>query len=153
MAIYWPTPGCKGRTFKLCVLKKWDFNFCIRSSPLISHLSYPSTARVVGALHTISKPVASIFPCSPLPSGTWRTPGLSITWCCLPTSSSVCLVFFPLSLCLARWFWPDLMDGRHDHTTAACVSLREQEVFVWCNCLLDLGTDFLVGNMVFVWDA
>ena len=25
-----------------------------------------------------------------------------------------------------------------------------QEVFVWSNCLLDLGTDFLVGNMVFV---
>ena len=23
-------------------------------------------------------------------------------WCCLPTPSSVCLVFFPLSLCLAR---------------------------------------------------
>ena len=31
---------------------------------------------------------------------------------------------FPLSLCLARWFWPDLMNGRHDHTTAVCVSLR-----------------------------
>ena len=60
----------------------------------------------------------------PLPSGTWRTPGLSIPWCCFPTSSSVCLVFFPLSLCLARWFWPDLMNGRHDHTTAVCVSLR-----------------------------
>ena len=42
--------------------------------------------------------------CSPLPSGTWRTPGLSIPWCCLPTSSSVCLVFL-LSLCLAWWFW------------------------------------------------
>ena len=27
------------------------------------------------------------------------------------------------------------------------------EVFVWSNCLLDLGTDFLVSNMVFVWDA
>ena len=27
-------------------------------------------------------------------------------------------------LCLARWFWPDLMNGRHDHTTAVCVSLR-----------------------------
>ena len=25
-----------------------------------------------------------------------------------------------------------------------------QEVFVWSNCLLHLGTDFLVGNMVFV---
>ena len=31
----------------------------------------------------------------------------------LPTSSSVCLVFFPLSLCLARWFRPDLTNGRH----------------------------------------
>ena len=28
-----------------------------------------------------------------------------------------------------------------------------QEVFVWSGCLLDLGTDFLVGNMVFVWDV
>ena len=36
---------------------------------------------------------------------------------CLP-----CLL--PLSLCLARWFWQDLMNGRHDHTTAVCVSLR-----------------------------
>ena len=25
-----------------------------------------------------------------------------------------------------------------------------QEVFVWSDCLLDLGTDFLFGNMVFV---
>ena len=28
-----------------------------------------------------------------------------------------------------------------------------QEVFVWSNCLLDLGTDFFVCNMVFVEDA
>ena len=34
MAIYWPTPGFKGRTFKLCVLTRWDFNFRVRSSPL-----------------------------------------------------------------------------------------------------------------------
>ena len=64
------------------------------------------------------------FSCSLLPSGTYWTPGLSISWCCLPTSSSVCLVFFPLSLCLARWFWPDLMNGKHDHTAAVCISLR-----------------------------
>ena len=70
-----------------------------------------------------SQPISTIFPCSPLPSGTWRTPGLSIPWCFLPTSSSVCLVFFPLSLCLARCFWPDLINGRHDHTTEVCVSL------------------------------
>ena len=54
----------------------------------------------------------------------WRTPGLSIPWYCLPTSSFVWLVFFPLSLCLARWFWPDLMNGTHDYTAACCVSLR-----------------------------
>ena len=84
----------------------------------------PLTARVVWAPQMILQPVFSIFTCSPLPSGTCRTPSLSIPWCCLPTSSSVCLVFFPLSLCLARWFWPDLMNGKHDHTTTVCVSLR-----------------------------
>ena len=45
-------------------------------------------------------------------------PGLSNPWWCLPTSFSVCLVFFSLSLCLIRWFWPDLMNGRHVHTTS-----------------------------------
>ena len=34
MSLYRPTPGFKGRTFKLCVLTRWDFNFCVRSSPL-----------------------------------------------------------------------------------------------------------------------
>ena len=91
------------------------------------HLISPLTESVVDAQQMISQPVSSIFPCSPLPSGVWRTPGLSIPCCCLPTSSSVCLVFFPLSLCLARWFWPDLMIRRHDHTTAVCVSLRWSE--------------------------
>ena len=28
-----------------------------------------------------------------------------------------------------------------------------REVFVWSDCLLDLGTDFFVGNMIFVRDA
>ena len=61
----------------------------------------------------ISLPVSSIFHCSPLPSGTWRTPGLSFPWCCLPSSSSVCLVFFLLSLCFAIWFWQDLVSTHH----------------------------------------
>ena len=26
-----------------------------------------------------------------------------------------------------------------------------QEVFVWSDCLIDLGTDFLVGNVVFIY--
>ncbi|WP_294117250.1 hypothetical protein [Thiolapillus sp.] len=28
-----------------------------------------------------------------------------------------------------------------------------QEIFMWSSCLLDLGTDFFVGNMVFVCDV
>ena len=40
-------------------------------------------------------------------------------------SSRLCLPgLLPLSLCLARWFGPDLMNGKHDHTTAVYVSLR-----------------------------
>ena len=39
---------------------------------------YPLTAKVVGAPQMILQPVFSIFPCSPLPFETCRTPGLSI---------------------------------------------------------------------------
>ena len=88
---------------------------------IILILINPLTARVVGAPQMILQPVFSIFPCSPLPSGTCRTPGLSIPLCYLPTSSSVCLIFFPLSLCLARWFLPDLMNlARSDNPLVAC---------------------------------
>ena len=117
--------------------------------------TYHLTVEVAGTPQMNSQWVFSIFLCSPVLSWTWRTPGLLIPWCCLPTSSTVCLVFFPLSLCLGRCFWSDLMNGRHAHTTAICFAslYNGQEVFMWSNCLLDLGTDFLIGNMVFVWDA
>ena len=32
-------------------------------------------------------------------------------------------------------------------------SLCNGQVFVWSDCLLDLGTEFLVANVVFVWDV
>ena len=32
-------------------------------------------------------------------------------------------------------------------------SLYDEHVFVLSDCLLDLSTDFIVGNMVFVLDA
>ena len=49
---------------------------------IIIIIVYPLTARVVGAPQMILQPVffLSIFPCSPPPSGTCRTPGLSIPW-------------------------------------------------------------------------
>ena len=110
----------------------------------------PLPAKVVGAPQMILQPVFSIFPCSPLPSGICLTPGLSIPWCCLPTSSSICLAFFPLSLCLARWFWPDLVNGKHDHTTAVCVSLRSSGDFHVVQLPAGSWHGFLFGNMVFV---
>ena len=118
---------------------------------IINIIICPLTVRVVGAPQMISQPVSSIFPCSPPPSGTRRTPGLSIPWSRLPTSSSVCLVLSPLSLYLAKWFGQTSWTG--DMTIPLqLASLNDGQVFVWSDCLLDLGTDFLVGNMVFVWD-
>ena len=73
-----------------------------RKDDIIIIIIYALTARVVWAPQMIFQPVSSIFPCSPLLSGTLWTPGLSIPWFCLPTSSSVCLVFFPFSLCLVN---------------------------------------------------
>ena len=43
----------------------------------LSSLICPLTTRVVGAPQMTSRTVSSIFPCSPLPSETRRTPGLS----------------------------------------------------------------------------
>ena len=81
-----------------------DFFFFQSKVVIIIIIIYPLTARVAGAPQMIPQSVSSIFLCSLMPSGTWRTPGLSIPWCCLPTSSSVCLVFLPLSLCLQDGF-------------------------------------------------
>ena len=98
---------------------------------IIIIIIYPLTTKIVGAPQMILQPVSSIFLCSPPPFGSWRTQGLSIS---LMLSSH-------LFLCLPRG----------DMTIPLqFVSLYDgQEVFVWSDCLLDLDTDFLVGNMVF----
>ena len=73
---------------------------------IIIIISHPLTMRVVRAPQMIKQPVSSIFPCLPLPYGTKRTPGLSIPWCCLSTSSSQpCLLppfTVPCKMVLAR---------------------------------------------------
>ena len=103
---------------------------------------------VVGAPHMISQLVSSIFLCSPLPSGTWR-----IQACPFP---NVVFPPLPLSALSSSYFHCALQDGfgqtwwTGDLTIPLqFASLYNGQVFVWSNCLLDLGTDFLVGNMVF----
>ena len=112
--------------------------------------TYSLTAGVVGAPQMTSQPVSSNFLWSPLPYGTLRTPGLSIPWCFLPTTFFFLSAFSLLSLCLARWFWPDLMNGRHVRTLKFPSLYNGQKVLVWSSCLLDFGTTFLIGNVVFV---
>ena len=53
---------------------------------------YPLTARVVGAPQIISQPVFSIFPCSPLPSGTCRTHLFLCLPCLFPSFTVLCKV-------------------------------------------------------------
>ena len=50
-----------------------ELHACSFHCYIIIIIFYPLTARVVGAPQMISQPVSSIFPCSPLPSVTWRT--------------------------------------------------------------------------------
>ena len=114
---------------------------------------YPWTTRVVGAPQMILQPVSFIFLCSQLPSGTCWTPGLSIPWCCLPTSSSVCLSSSPFHCALQDGFSQTWWAGDMTIPLQFASLYDRLEVFMWSSCLLDLGTDFLVGNMVFVWDV
>ena len=81
-----------------------------------------------------------------------RTLGLSIYCWCRPTSSSVCLVSFPFHCALQDGFGQTWWTGDMTIPQQFASLYHGQEVFVWSDCLLDLGTDFLVGNMVFVWD-
>ena len=113
----------------------------------------PFTAGVTGAPQMILQPVFPIFPCFPLPSGTCQTPGLSIPWYFFPPVPLPALPSPPFHCALQDSFAQTWWMG---HTTIPLqfASLYDcQEVSVWSNCLLDLGTDFLVGNMVFVWDV
>ena len=71
----------------------------------------------------ILQPVFSTPPRSPPPPGTRRTPGPPTPDAVPPTSPSVRHAP-PLPHCPAREPRPDPTNGKHDHTTAACVSPR-----------------------------
>ena len=49
-----------------------------------------------------------------------------------------CLPYLILPFtCLAEWFWPDLVNGKHVDTTFVCVFCDCHEIFVWSDCPLD----------------
>ena len=107
-------------------LKSHDLNYSpipnMRLKGVHFTFTCPLTAGVFWAPQVTSQPVSSTFLCSPLPSGTWRTPGSSISY--LSSHLFSCLPRLLSPLCLTRWFWPDLMNRRRIHTTSVCVSLQ-----------------------------
>ena len=128
------------------------------------HLTYPLTTRVVGAPHIISQPVSSILTCSSRPSETWRTLFLSISWCCLFTSSSdsrpvhslMLASHLFLSALSSSPFHCALQDGFGQTWLTRDMTIQlqfaslygGQAVFMWSDYLLALGAHFFVGNMV-----
>ena len=106
----------------------------------------PLTARVVGAPQIILRPVFSIFPVLHCPLGLGE-----LQACPFPV-----VVFppFPLSALSSSSFHCALQDGFGQTwwTGDMTIPLQfaflydGQEVFVWSDCLLDLGTDDLVGK-------
>ena len=113
---------------------------------------------VVGAPQIISQPFSSFFfffVCV-CPAALWD----------LANSKPVIslMLSYHLFFCLPCLFPPftvpcELGSARPDkqETCSYHFSLRlftgGQDVFVWSNCLLDLGTNFLFASIVFVWDA
>ena len=55
LATCWPTPGFKGRTFKLCVLTRRDFNFFVRSSPL--RVERGNRNRIIYVVHCLDNKI------------------------------------------------------------------------------------------------
>ena len=122
-------------------------------SSVIIIIINPWTTRVVGAPQMILQPVFSIFPCFHCLLGLGE-----LHACPFP---DVVYPPLPLSALSSSPFHCALQDGvgqiwwtGNMTIPLQFASLYDcQEIFVWSNCLLDLGTDFLVGNMAFVWDA
>ena len=111
--------------------------------------TYPLTARVTGAPQRTSQPVSSIFLFSTALWGLGGTPGLSIPWWCLRTSSSD-FSSFPFHCALQEGFGQTWCMEVLSWIPLQFASLYDGQVFMWSDSLLDLGKDFLVGNMVFV---
>ena len=131
----------------LLLLSKCSLQFRDFLSP---HLTYPLTVRVSGAPQMTSQPN---FPHLTLSStALWELVNSKPVHSLLLSSHLIfclpCLLppfIVPCKMTVAR---PDEWETCPYHCTLLLFIM-----VTWSNCLLNLGTDFLVGNVVFVWDA
>ena len=119
---------------------------------IIIIIIYSLTVRVLWAPRMISKPVSSIFPVLHCPLGLCKLQACPFPDVVFPPLPLSALSSSPFHCALQDGFGQTWWNG---DTTIPLqfASLYDGQVFVWSNCLLDLGMDLLVGNMVFVWDA
>ena len=101
----------------------------------------------------ISQPAFSIFSCSPLPSGLAGLQACPFPDVVFPPLSLSALSSSPFHCALQDGFGQTWWTGDMTILLQFASLYNCQVVFVWSNCLLDLGTDFLIGNIVFVWDV
>ena len=91
------------------------------------------------------------FFCFPLPSGTWRIPHLSIPDVVFPPLLLSAWSFPPFNCALHDCFGRTLWIGAMSISLQFASFYDGQEVFVCFDCLLDIGMDSLVDNMVCIW--
>ena len=110
----------------------------------------PLTARVVGAPQMILQPVFSIFPC---PLGLAKLQACPFPDVVFPPPPLSALSSFPFHCALQDGFGQTWWTGNMTIPLQFASLYNHQEIFMWFNCLLDLCTDFLIGNMASVWDV
>ena len=119
-----------------CQMKLWlwrvhstsETPYVLLEQACLPSFIYPLTAGIVGAPQMTSQPVFSVFPHCPQGLGELQAcPFFDVVF---PPVLLSALFSSHFTLCLERWFWPYLMNGRHDHTTSVCTSLP------WSGCLL-----------------
>ena len=142
---YW---GHEAKTLHEFCRLKWNFQKYI-----YFHFTCPLTVVVVGAPQVTSQPVSSIFRRSQLGPGELQA---------CPFPDVVFPHFFPSALSslppplhcvLQNGFGQTWWTGDMSIPLRSAFLYDGQEVFVFSKCRLDLGTDFLIGNMAFEWDA
>ena len=141
MAIYWPIPGFKGRTFKLCVLTRWDFNFCVRCSPLRGmpakivdrsysphkiHSSCQCWRTTYGENYTLNVFSCSCFSLSQFEQWPlyFERPFIVIFWLCTQETFTV------------RQTWAEtlffFLRFSTAHSLSSCIGPRREARDVWC---------------------
>ena len=137
------------RNKQKCPWKWWDTGSKSCNRYLIIIIIINSlTARVVGAPQIILQPFFSIFSVLHRPLGLAELQACPFPDVVFPPLPLSALSSSPFHCALQDGFGQTRWTGNMTIPLQFASLYDGQEVFAWSSCLLDLGTDFLVGNLV-----